>query len=79
MSEPAGHLASTKGHWIVEKVAGEPGQICLRNAYWAEREEDGRLYAANYAGADSSTRAVLMSKPAGHLTSTKCNWLVTVV
>ena len=69
-----GGLTTTKGNWIVEAVAGQPEQICLRNAYWREKGEDGRLYAANYAGADSFTRAVLMSKPAGHLTSTKCDW-----
>ena len=46
----------------------------LKCSHWAEKGEDGRLYAANYRGADSSTRPVLMSKPAGHLTSTKCNW-----
>ena len=74
MSKPAGHLTSTKCNWIVEAVAGQPEQICLRNAYWREKGEDGRLYAANYAGADSSTRPVLMSKPAGHLTSTKGDW-----
>ena len=76
MSKPDGHLTSIKGHWIVEEVPGKPEQICLRNAYWKEKGEDGRLYAADFKGRDSSTRPILMSKPHGHLTSKKCNWIV---